>query len=234
MFGLDIPTDSRQWTWGDLANQLQEPGQKVWMSNLERLMLDAIESRALSPSLPIFYTSGHQKQYLPVLHRVDRLRDLSHQFHVLFIDLPSEDDLYSTGVIGQIVSILRMARKFRFGVVDHFRKRIKTLKYQKAGDEEVGDLLHQLVSMIQRIESEAAQEGFLDDDGVSQLFEAQEDQDAVIESFVQWSRLRDRLMMAIETKDLDGLYGILGEIRLLNKDFMVMASRRYHELLQAD
>jgi hypothetical protein len=41
-------------------------------------------------------------------------------------------------------------------------------------------------------------------------------------------------MMAIETKDLDGLYGILGEIRLLNKDFMVMASRRYHELLQAD
>jgi hypothetical protein len=64
------------------------------------------------------------------------------------------------------------------------------------------------------------------------VFDAQEDKNAVSRSFTQWAELDQRLMVAIEAKDLDDIQKILGTLRVLNKAFMVLAAKRYHELLQ--
>jgi hypothetical protein len=90
------------------------------------------------------------------------------------------------------------------------------------------------MSAIERIENEAAMVGFLDEYNVTGVFAAQGDKDSVSRSFAQWEELRQRLMVAIEAKALDDIQNILGIIRVLNKEFMVLAAKRYHELLQAD
>jgi hypothetical protein len=235
MFSLALPDDENPWTWGRIKEQLRTSGQLGWPNCLERAMLDAIETRLFSPSMPVFYSAETQKQYLPVLHRFDRMPDASSRFCVLFTELPHEDDMRLGGDLGHIAAMLRMARKFRWGVVDTFINRILSISTHRARNEDdVTKLLHELMSAIERIENEAAMVGFLDEYNVTGVFAAQEDKDSVSRSFAQWDELRQRLMVAIEAKALDDIQNILGIIRVLNKEFMVLAAKRYHELLQAD
>ena len=236
MFGLDLPADDRLWTWGEITGQLRESGQMGLTSSLERAMLDAIEAHHFSPSMPTFYSSGNQKQYLPVLQRFDRMPDSSRRFRILFTELPAEDDVLVGGDLGLMATLLRMARKFRWGIIDTFRNRISGILNRSIMDDaKVTSLLHELLSAIERIEGEATQRGFLDQESILQLFDAKEDKEALSERFTQWEELRSkRLRVAIEAKALNDIHEILGEMRLINKEFMIMASKRYHELLKAE
>lgn len=169
--------------------------------------------------------------YRPVVDRRDIAPDGSVRFHIIFTERPPEDDPRPSGDLGTIITVLTMARMFRWGVVEKYRNEMARLIATNASDQEMADCLDSLNSASSRMEIEAARGQLLVPEHITPAFPG--DEDKITGMFNDWKILRQALAQAIGAKDIGQVKRILEEIRRMNKDFMVLAARRYHELLEA-
>jgi hypothetical protein len=92
--------------------------------------------------------------------------------------------------------------------------------------------------ILKRIEREAMDEGFRDRQMLTQLFSAA-DRKIVERNYDDWENFRNaqvtgKLDRAFATKDYVLLREALVEVRTMNHSFMVLAAKRYAEMLAED
>lgn len=231
MFGLK-EKDFGRWTWGDLIKDLSAPEEIGWTKNLGIQLKNAALDRDFDPCLPRFQSPKTHMLYRPVIYRRDRMPGESLRFKIAFVEIPSEEDPRPLGDLGTISALLTIARKFRWAILIPFLSRIGMLRSRKASDEQVAVCLEELELALQKIESEAASLKFFDTTLVLSALKSKEDKDTVNEMFKEWGVLRRELMEKIEARHLDGVANVLETVREMNKTFMVLSAKRYHELLQ--
>jgi hypothetical protein len=123
-----------------------------------------------------------------------------------------------------------MAIRFRWGVLIPY---INKLRQGSGGWNEklVIETLDRLRSAIDKVLGEAAEAGYLVQEVVMEAFDCVEDKTALIEMFARWYPLQQRLFESIESRNSAHVLTLLDQVLDMNREFMVLTSRRYHELL---
>lgn len=129
---------------------------------------------------------------------------------------------------GKLIKSLVIARRFRYEVVDPFKREIKQAK----GDSMEGPAIcRRLARIVSNIYAEAAREGVGTTDIFKDVFDDQDDIDRLEQFDNEWLRARELLQRAGETGDLAAASDFLNVCDPLNAQFMIMATRRWNELL---
>lgn len=230
MFGLREKS-SGQWTLGEIVEDLKGLEQRGWISNLGKAMRDASYDRDFSSCQPLFHSPKDEETYRPVVHRLDSMPDDKQEFTILFVEIPNEEDPRPVGNLGTISTLMTIGRRFRWGVIENYRRQIGELISKGANDEDIDRSLEHLDSAIMKIETEAAHMGFFDLESVTSAFDEPEDMAAIEEITAKYAELKQSLVDQKKTRDLRGIVDILMKIRDMNKNFLVRAAKRYHQLL---
>ena len=84
---------------------------------------------------------------------------------------------------------------------------------------------------ILTIESEAASRGLLEKQALIDVFEDDDDQNAVYQLFDDWYAIREDLLQDLEHANRESIERHLSELTRLNQDFMTRASLRYYQIV---
>ena len=229
LFGLDeCKPSGGDWTWDDLQQNVQRAEDKVCVKELSSTLSEASLGRNnIKPIQATFQLKGG-KLYRPVLHRRDLERDGSMLFEVLLVEQFSEALAEIPMPIGTLLTSLTMAAQFRWNLINHYRNLIKGWET----DHDKADGCQELLQAIKNIENVAANKRFITSDLIENAFEDLEERSQVRGLYSQWEGIRLELERVLQQKNLDKLKCLLEKLKGLNTDFMVLASKRYHELLE--
>ena len=82
------------------------------------------------------------------------------------------------------------------------------------------------------IEKTAAYQRFITPDLLQDAFGSLAERRQVDALYTQWGEIRQELEEVLQRNNLDEITRLLEQLKGLNTAFMVLASKRYHELLQ--
>lgn len=229
MFGLEEkPPDRDKWTWGDLAARAKRPEDRPWIEELSQAIHAAIQGHTAEARQRTFRALRSGKIYHPVLHRRHLEPDGSMVFYVLFIEEVSAGVVNVPMPLGTLITSLTMGRRFRWEVIERYLGLLRA--WMPGAETEEG--CQQLSQTISNIEREAAIEGLLTPDRLVGVFDSEKDQLAIKMMYPQWENIKNALETAIQATNIQEIQAQLDAMRALNKSFMVMASKRYPELVQ--
>src|SRR5262249_19212131 len=141
--------------------------------------------------------------YQPQLAKKETLPDGSGRFHVHFVETTVARLMEVQNELGTLVTLLRLGMRFRYEVLERFRKRIATMSAQEL-EATKGDILRNLRAAIDIIETDAASRGSvnidlsrdaeaIDRDAVAQLFNTDDDLREMAQMSETWMTVRAKL-----------------------------------------
>jgi len=179
------------------------------------------------PIHAVFPSLLGDKTYRPILYRADRMVGGNIEYKILF----HEDVTWQLkGVpsrIGTLLTVLVMATRFKYEVIDFFLNKYKKSKGEKLDD---GAFLGAYQSIL-NIMSEAQSRGNLDSESLIDLFRRQEGIE-VKNMLDQWNEIQNDLMQGLQKKDADTVKKYLEKLAQTNHSFIILGTKRYLEILK--
>jgi hypothetical protein len=129
---------------------------------------------------------------------------------------------------GTLLTGLTMATRFRWRIIEHYLNQIPRWRTDHAKAEGCQQLLQAMVN----VEKIAAYQRFITPDLLQDAFESPAERRQVDMLFTQWGENRQELEEVLQQNNLDEITRLLERSKELNTAFMVLASKRYHELLR--
>lgn len=229
LFGLDErPPGRDHWTWGELQQNVQRAEDQEWVEELRRTLSAASQGRAIEPIQATFQALQSGKLYRPALRRRDLERDGSMRFSVVWVEQFCEALSYVPERLGTLLTGLTMATRFRWRIIEHYLNLMPRWRTDQARAEGCQQLLQAIVN----IEKTAAYQRFITPDLLQDAFGSPAERRQVEALYTQWGEIRQELEQVLRRNNLDEITGLLEQMKGLNTEFMVLASKRYHELLR--
>ena len=228
LFGLDeCPPGRDHWTWGELQRNIQRAEDQAWVDELSRTLSAASQGQAIEPIQAAFQAKSG-KLYRPVLRRRDLERDGSMRFAVLLVEQFTDALIYVPERLGTLLTGLTMASRFRWRIIEHYLNQIPRWRTDHAKAEGCQQLLQAMVN----VEKIAAYQRFITPDLLQDAFGSPAERRQVDVLFTQWGEIRQELEQVLQRHNMDEITRLLEQSKGLNTAFMVLASKRYHELLR--
>lgn len=231
-------------TWARIARRLEEIEAVGWMSQLVSALQTACQGRTPPALLPVLYSPTQRHYYRPILYRVDNIPARSHSFTILLTELRPEDDPRPADdpVLAQAIGLVEMGKLFRWGVIDRYLTLfdewgIQARRGKPVKPDEMASRLECLPWIIVEVENDARYAGITGLDHVRRIFKTDAELGPFLELAGNWRRLRNDLDTAIDesirNKDWTKVQDVLLEMRKLNKDALVIVSKKQYELFAA-
>ena len=224
LFGkLDQPP-----TWGELRSDIEEyEGDSRWRKELMCEILDIANNRE-NNSIHAVFKSYDGRTFRPFLFAIDRdgKNGSIIAYHVNFIeDVSAIDTKAFPRKIATIVTLLRMAIRFRWEILEPFTEH-----------ELIGRDFENLSNVIKQIEQDSESRGLLNKFSILKLF-TEENLVRIQEMFDSWEELHVRedlsgiLDIAIRERDSQKIYELLTHMIPTNQEFLRMGADRFLELV---
>ena len=214
-------------TWGELRlGILEQKGDARWREELFHVVRKIANGRYFKPIQAVFHSQG--KMFRPFLVSMNQSgRDgAAEAFHLTFIEeVGAFDSTSMPQGLSTLVTLLSMAFRFRWEVLEQFSKRGLT----------EGDIAR-VSNVLSRLEQDSASRGILDQFAVVSLFPPEQAQ-RINEMFVKWGQLHDpsdkqgKLDIAIRNKDTEAVSALLKGMIPVNRDFLKIAADRFSEVI---
>jgi CHAD domain-containing protein len=120
-----------------------------------------------------------------------------------------------------------MASRFRWRIIEHYLNQIPRWRTDRAKAEGCQQLLQAMVN----VEKIAAYQRFITPDLLQDAFGSAAERRQVDVLLTQWGKIRQELEQVLQQHNLDEITRLLEQSKELNGAFMVLVSKRYHELL---
>jgi hypothetical protein len=88
------------------------------------------------------------------------------------------------------------------------------------------------MAAIVNIEKAAAYQRFITPDLLQDAFGSPAERRQVAALYRRWEKIRRKLEQVLKRNNLDGVARLLEQSKVLNTEFMILASKRYHELVR--
>ena len=221
LFGkIDTPR-----TWGELiANQCKDDDCPAWLTDLGQNIASAMAGNRFEPSLATFATPQGNAMYRANVFGITRsATGEPKSIHILFNESYSAINLSPEHKsIAALAILLRMAFRFRWEILEKYgRGMLKS------------DDINALHENLDRMQAEARASS-MQPQGMLDLFDSNE-QKKVIIMLAKWNEMRNEegtgtLDLALRDNDVKRTGELLEELSPINRDFLIMASRRFTEL----
>ncbi|MFO7876397.1 MAG: toll/interleukin-1 receptor domain-containing protein [Desulfovermiculus sp.] len=213
-----------------LKDGIAEKHRSLWLNELGKALRAASLKLHPIPLIPILYSKVHKAEYYVLLSRYDRFSDGSMTFYLLFIEKPREDETIEIS-IQLIGDMLKLGRDFRWKILTQAKRDIKDLIF-KPDEEEITVTLEELLQKIDWIRGESNRLGLRNPDDIVEAFSSKQDREKMSELVTnRWPAAFQDLTASIESRKLESILHCLEAMLELNKDYMLMAAKRYHQLL---
>jgi len=231
MFGLG-PRDDK-FKWGEIVNKLSEqaPEQIHWTRGLSILIYKAYKKELFDARLSLFNSPWDNKLYRPRLHRSQHLTN-HYLFKIIFTEVDTEEDFMPSGDLGTISRLMIMARMFRWSVLEEYKIKVDAHMSDNQSNADISKTLNDLQSAIDKVLSEAIKYRYTLSDNVIAPFKNETDKNEISKMFKDWERLRKQISDKIKAKDIKKVRTILDGMREMNKNFLILAAKRYFELIK--
>jgi hypothetical protein len=163
-----------------------------------------------------------------VLRRRDLDRDGSMRFAVLLVEQFTDALIYVPERLGTLLTGLTMATRFRWRIIEHYLNQIPRWRTDQAKAEGCQQLLQAMVN----VEKIAAYQRFITPDLLQDAFASPAERRQVGALITQRGDIRHVLEEVLQRHNLGEITRLLEQSKGLNTAFMVLASKRYHELLR--
>jgi hypothetical protein len=219
--------------WKDIYEQCIDNG-GVWLDEL-RDALDRIRNKLPFDQVLTPFDTQNGRTCFPVISRVERLQHIPTSVTVIFVERgPSDVETeHATNLVRApqrfltIINLLNMARRFRWNILSPY---ISQLSGFRASELDMAEVSAELWSSIERLETEAAAEGFTDPAHVADVFPTSY-RTTIQGYFDEYGMAREKLRAAIEMQDAEKILEGLRLMLPLNKRFLLGGNTMYHSLI---
>jgi hypothetical protein len=214
------------WPWQDIEEKARRNEDQRWLKELARAIYSASKGDIPKPIQAIFHSLRDAKQYIPFLYRVDKMPNGSFAFKVLLHEDVSWQLEEVPKKIRSLATSLLMGTRFRYELIEKYRDKFRN----GYNPETLERYCTEIRQIIIQIECEAASRGLLERYNLVESFN-DSDREAVDGMYETWYELREQLMKGIDTKDQAIIHATLQELGKINKHYLEIASKRYHEII---
>lgn len=227
LFGLRGTT---QRAWRDIEAAARKSRDRRWVEELEECISQASRNEPFRHVQAIFHTDAGS--YQPQLAKKVTLPDGSSRFHVHFVETTVAPLMEVQNELGTLVTLLRLGMRFRFEVLERFRKRMAATTSQEL-ESNRSEILKQLRSAIEIIETDAESRGSgkIDRDHVVELFDSDDDLCEMAQMSEIWAAVRAKLFSENPEPTMTEIKESIANVRDMNFRFLRLVSRRYHEMI---
>jgi hypothetical protein len=215
-------------TWGTLEDNARQAGDTRWIDELAAAIHAASRGNLPAPIQALFRPRLSQKVYGPMLYRVDRRADGSMIFKVLFADDCSWQLDRVPQDHAQLLTSLVMATRFRHELIAPYAGQLEDMN-----DDAAERTCEAITQIIHNVESEASSRGLMDQMFLSKAFSGR-DRQLVQDMYGDWYRVRGNLMAALQERRLVEVDEALLKLARMNRTYLDVATRRYHEFVTSD
>jgi hypothetical protein len=216
--------------WRDIRRAASKRPDQRWVTQLEKCVQLAGRKDGFRPMQAVYHSES--ASYQPQLAKKVMQADGTCRFHIHFIETTVARTMDVENDLGLAATMLRLGLRFRYEVLEKFRKGLAG-RSGAAAQASLGDLLHQMRCGIETVEFDAISRGSgtIDREAVDALFDAEEDLCEIAQVADIWDAARMGLFCDAPAPDLAEVKAIVARMREVNYRFMRLASRRFHELI---
>jgi len=218
--------------WRNVYDQLQDQGH-AWVKQVHDSAQAIFDNRPIKQVLKSFSAPSGQ-ECVPLLARIEHVKRRPKLLSVIFIDVDklersetSEDLMRSPVAMRTIVSLLNMARRFRWNIIEHS---ISKLGKPIISDAEVRDHLSELSEQLMVLEQDAEKAGYLHQDAIVMAM-PEVPRNVISQFFDDYRDDRIELNRAIEALDSESVIECLKRMRTMNKRFLLLGLQEYIRLV---
>lgn len=213
-------------TWGKLAGSVPKHGLNNWTVELADAFEATVQRRLVKPVTAVMKSREDGQLFRPFIYKMEFLNERPATVHLSFMEESAAPD-----VGGPMFRLLKMATQFREEVIDVYHGKLHAMARKSDAESAINGLLN----TISGVEFEASRARLDDRNEVLSRF-SDEGNDRVIVSciFEEWEKLRETLDAAHKDLDLDATEECLRKMWGINGRFMLLASRRYRELVEKE
>jgi hypothetical protein len=170
------------------------------------------------------------------LAKKEVLPDGASRFHVHFVETVVARLSEVDNDFGLLATLLRLGLRFRYEVIERFRRLMRTNQQTSNGVQSALDMLAKLRNAIEIIENDALSRGAenIDRDAVALLFNRTDEQDEMVEIQASWDQARVLLFRAEPPPTLPEVSQVIKQMRWINYRFMTLGTRRFHEMVSTE
>ena len=221
------------WTWKDIVEAAGRTADRRWLGQLQQSIFAASNNRLFKPVQAIYH--AERASYQPQLARRESLQGGACRFHVHFVETTVAPLFEVQNEFGLLATMLRLGLRFRYEVIERAQRLADPGRINpQTGLSAHAELLAQLRGAIEIIENDALSRGAenISRGAIAALFNPA-DADAMSQVQQAWDESRallfrtDPPLCAAETD------AAIARMRWLNSRFMVLGTRRFHEMLKA-
>ncbi|HEY9029525.1 MAG TPA: toll/interleukin-1 receptor domain-containing protein [Burkholderiaceae bacterium] len=230
LFGL---APDANWTWKDIVEAAQKTTDRRWLGQLQEAVFAASNSRLFKPVQAIYH--AERASYQPQLARRESLQGGACRFHIHFVETTVAPLFEVQNDFGLLATLLRLGLRFRYEVIERAQRLTDPDRINpKTGQTALAELLAQLRGAIEVIETDALSRGAenISRDAVLALFNGA-DADAMAEVQQAWDESRALLFRTLPPLSAAETNEAIARMRWLNARFMVLGTRRFHEMVKA-
>ena len=219
--------------WSDIAAVAREVPDQRWLKQLQECIWLASCGRLFQPVQAVYH--GRRGSFQPHLAKREWQADGDVRYHVHLIETTVAPLADVQNDFGLLATLLRLGLRFRFEVIQRSEKALAALPKKKAvPPEALREVVKSCREALETIENDATSRGAqnMDRVSISELFDADDDKDAMEAIQDEWEEERGRLY-ATEDLALEEFVDVLDRMRSMNYRFMHLGTRRFHEMVAA-
>ncbi len=227
LFGL-MPGVPRRWR--DIVRAAQKGSDTRWIGQLEAGIRLAGQNEWFRPVQAVYH--AERGSFQPQLARKEVLADGRTRFHVHLVETVVAPLADVPGAIGTLATLLRLGLRFRYEVIERFRR--LELAAPDATAALAPDALAPLVDAIEVIEVDARSRGAedLDLDDVLTLFDTAAERDEIARLDADWNAARALLFRADPPPSAGETAGALRRLRAVNARFLRLGTARFADIVR--
>jgi hypothetical protein len=220
-------------TWADILKAAQRTKDQRWIKELSRCIRQAGDNELFKPVQAVYHAEIGSFQ--PQLALKEVLPNGACRFQVKFVETVVAPILEVPNDFGLLATLLRLGLRFRFEVIKPAKAAAKPIpRFGNAGPS-IEESLVKLRSAVEVIENDALSRGAenINREDVAALFDKEQDQLDMVQVQEEWDAARALLFRAEPPLTAEELGQAVQDMRRLNRRFMSLASRRFHEMIEA-
>jgi hypothetical protein len=224
----------RRRTWGDLLQALDATSSE-WRRQLDRRFQATVDEKLFTPITATLraWDPGHRQQriFKPVLYRLHRKPvaggDTSSDGRPrpVGVTIVFDPQLAPARVGGPEFNLVRIHARFDMEVFDEYAGKVR--ERAAAGAEVCGDIRES----IRLIYEEVEKYGLFDEEELRRVYGDEYKSTRLSTLGERWNAALQELYAALEAKDLERVEARLAEMRAMSREFSVIATARYLEVL---
>ncbi|MCP5080289.1 MAG: TIR domain-containing protein [Alphaproteobacteria bacterium] len=239
LFGIRRP-ENMEIRWHEFKNtftRLNEGILPPWFLQLEEAIIDALNGIEPRPIRFLMYSEFTNNFYRPIVTRQKYYLSGRRKIHIIF-SVQSTLDFLAHEEHGIILATLIFGSRFRFEILEPFIKKLDKM----AEEVELIDMVLDVKTQLEIIESDAAQHGLTDPKAVARVFRGRA-KSAIESLFDEWQTIRHEIFeITNKSNEVDFDPAEARKVLLkifkqslipLNNKFMDLASTRYRGLVEA-